>query len=248
VKIVSDLINRKNQYTWFSKCSHEYWDSYFATEFRVGQMGRRLTIALAVAVLLFVLVPTASADEITTNAGFLLTPEGSQVTSVFVLPSFGVCFNVIGVDFQFPGGTGSTVGCQIDIDATFITFTVPVTDLSLSVIPAGSDFAILSANNFSEILFQCGVPSTPSPCPATIDLTFSGPISDLALGIDGDSTFRGIESLSFNVDAGDPPTSSLCLLGFGLIGLLSSFRRKARLARAPEQAVGASFHDLGPFA
>ena len=50
----------------------------------------------------------------------------------------------------------------------------------------------------------------------------SGPISDLRFQTFEDRNFSGIESLT--VDAGDPPTSSLALLGFGLMGLLVSFR------------------------
>lgn len=50
-------------------------------------MGRRLTVTLATALLIFVLAPmVASADEITTPSGILIIPDGSQVTSVFVLP------------------------------------------------------------------------------------------------------------------------------------------------------------------
>jgi hypothetical protein len=74
---------------------------------------RKLTVTLAIALLMFVLAPMASADEITTPGGnLLIIPDGSQVTSVFILSlGFGCGLNAIGVDFQFQDGTGSTGGC-----------------------------------------------------------------------------------------------------------------------------------------
>ena len=188
---------------------------------------RKLTVTLAIALLMFVLAPMASADEITTPGGnLLIIPDGSQVTSVFILPlGFGCGLNAIGVDFQFQDGTGSTGGCFNGGDFTSIVFTVPVTDLSLTLL-LGANANELSADGAT--VFECFFfPSSPTPCPEgvqTIDLTLSGPVS--ALSWDSEQGFSGIESLSFTADAGDPPTSSLILLGFGLIGLLASSRRK----------------------
>jgi hypothetical protein len=194
-------------------------------------MGRKLTVTLAIALLTFVLAPLARADSITTPSGLLIIPDGSQVTSVFVVPMFGSCFNIIGVDFQFQGGTGSTISCtNVEGNNTNITFTVPVTDLSLTAIIPPEDNAglsALSADGVGVFAFACSndpFPNPLHPCPGTIDLTLSGPISDLFLF--SFETFSGIESLSFTVDAGDPPTSSLIFLGVGLIGLLVSSRRK----------------------
>src|ERR1700751_1141020 len=103
-------------------------------------MGRRPTVTLlAIALLMLVLAPKmASADEITTNAGMVIIPNGSHVTSVFLAPTFDICFNVIGVDFAFQGGTGSTISCLgVGGSHTTIDFTVPVTNLSLTALVSG---------------------------------------------------------------------------------------------------------------
>ena|SRR5215472_15174766 len=189
-------------------------------------MRRKLAVPLAVALLIFVLARRASADLITTPSGEVLIPDGSQITSVF--PTiFGNC-HTLGFDFRFQGGTGFTTSCFIEEGTiTDITFTVPVTNLSLSlVVPDPSAETILSDG--TSVLFECHDENpfepNPIPCPGTIDLTLSGPISFLFLS--SFPGFSGIESLSFAADDGDPRTSSLVLLGFGLLGLLVSFRRK----------------------
>lgn len=190
-------------------------------------MGRKLSVTLAIALLMFVLAPMARADEITTPGGNLLfIPDGSQVTSVFILSvGFGCGLNAVGVDFQFQGGTGDTGGCPNSGVFTDIAFTTPVTDLSLTTLIAG-EIATLSADGAT--VFQCNSEPFPgnTPCPATgmLNLALGGPISSLFLG--SFQGFSGVESLSFTVDAGDPSTGSLIFLGFGLIGLLVSFRRQ----------------------
>jgi hypothetical protein len=183
-------------------------------------MGRKLTVTLAIALLTFVLAPMASADEINTPGGTLIIPDGSQVTSLFpVVGSLGQAYQV---DFQFLGGTGTNRGDFEDGNVTNIMFTVPVTNLSFTAVLDGR-FGQITADSFN---FQCGpgVPGVPGAECGTFDFTLGGPISSLDLGT-GDGT-AGIESLSFTVDAGDPPTSSLIFLGVGLIGLLVSSRRK----------------------
>jgi hypothetical protein len=181
-------------------------------------MSRRLTVTLAIALLMFVLAPMASADEITTPSGILIIPDGSQVTSVFVLPpdtfDFGPAF---GVDFSFQGGTGSTYGTINEGDVGSITFTVPVTDLSFTAIVDGN-YGQLSADGFGYSCYNPAVPNH-SLCGTPFDETVSGPVSEITWN--NFKGFSGVESLSFTVDAGDPPTSSLILLGFGLIGLLA---------------------------
>ena len=186
-------------------------------------MGRKLlTVAIAIALLMFVLAPMASADIITTPTGVLIIPDGSTVTDIFSIKSGPV--TIFGVDFSFPGGTGTTSGDFDDGDGTEINFTVPVTNLSVSLI-LDSDVADIS---FDVFPFHISLCSFPGPCPGTLDLTLTGPISNLELGTD--QAFGGIDAMSFTaVDAGDPPTSSLILLGVGLIGLLGSSRRKLPL-------------------
>ena len=194
-------------------------------------MSRKVAVTLALAMLMFVLAPATLADLIFTPTGVVLIPEGSQVTSQSVIGGFGNCQNnVEEVDFKFQGGTGSTISCLgVEGNLTTIEFTVPVTDLSLTaIISPANHFASLTADN--GFVFECSDdPAFPPPCPVfgsivfgSIELTLGGPISFLQLVSNDD--FSGIESLT--VDAGDPPTSSLVLLGFGLIGLLVSFRRK----------------------
>jgi hypothetical protein len=184
-------------------------------------MGRKSTVTLAIALLTFVLAPMASADEIKTPDGILIIPAGSQVTAVFVVPNSHPL--IFGVDFQFPGGTGSNSGDFIDGDGSTIKFTVPVTNLSLNAVIGGSE-GLLSADGF---FFSCPgqFPNPSNFCPGPFSITISGPVTTLNVGTaDG---IAGIESMSFTtVDAGDPPTSSLIFLGFGLIGLLVSWRRK----------------------
>jgi hypothetical protein len=186
------------------------------------QMGRKLTVTLAIALLMFVLVPMASADLITVPEGILVIPDGSQVTSVFNAPE-PPCFQAIGVGFAFQGGTGTTSGCFDNGDGGGITFTVPVTNLSLTAMDGSPAFEIFADG---VGVYFCEISSFNSFCPGTVDLTLSGLISDLSFA-SGDGGFAGIESLSFTaVDAGDPPTSSLIFLGVGLIGLSVSSRRK----------------------
>src|SRR5262245_49387984 len=119
-------------------------------------MGRKLAVTLAVALLIFVLAPMASADIITTPGGFLVIPDGSQITSVFITFEFPACGFHVGLDFQFQGGTGSTSGCFPEGNFTVINFTVPVTDLSLTaLIPA--EFAQLTVDGGFPPVFQCEV-------------------------------------------------------------------------------------------
>ena len=191
-----------------------------------GRMGRKLAVTLAVALLMFVFAPMATADLITVPGGrVLVIPDGSQITSVFLLIQFPGCGNTIGLDFQFQGGTGSTFGCTNDVTVTDINFTVPVTDLSITALITGLSNTLFANGGFPPV-FQCDFFPTDT-CPETgmLNLTLGGPISSVLL-----SSFMGqpsgIESMSFTADAGDPPTSSLVLLGFGLMGLLVSFRRK----------------------
>ena len=195
-------------------------------------MSSKVAVTLALALLIFVLAPTARADLIFTPTGVVLIPEGSQVTSQSVIGGFGNCQNnVEEVDFKFQGGTGFTVSCLgIEGNLTAIEFTVPVTDLSLHAIisPANHSASLTADNGFD---FECSDdPAFPPHCPLLGSIVFlpdeltpSGPISFLQLISNDD--FSGIESLT--VDAGDPPTSSLVLLGFGLMGLLVLLRRKA---------------------
>jgi hypothetical protein len=186
------------------------------------QMVRKLTVTLAIALLMFVIAPIASADLITTPTGILVIPDGSQVTSVFLATPVS-----FGVDFQFQGGTGSTSGNFLDGYGESITFTVPVTNLSFTAI-----ILTFEGNIFADgvPVFVCSdfppLPPT-NPCPSQpFDLTLSGPIDRLGLDTTFATNYAGIESLSFTVDAGDPPTSSLIFLGVGLIGLVVSSRRK----------------------
>ena len=190
-------------------------------------MGRKLTVSLAIALLTFVLAPMASADSIETPLGPLIIPDSSQITSTFVIPSLSGFGFTYGVDFRFSDGTGFDRQDFIESDGG-ITFTVPVTNLSFSAVLASGGNGSLEASNGAE-LDPCPGGEPITFCgPGPFDFTLSGPVSSLGWFAESPG-FSGIESLSFTVDAGDPPTSSLILLGFGLIGLLVSSRRKARV-------------------
>jgi hypothetical protein len=144
-------------------------------------MGRKLGVTLAVAMLMFVLVPMASADLITTPTGILVIPDDSQITAVLFFPPA-----TFGVDFQFPGGTGSAIGNFNDGDQTSITFTTPVTNLSVDLRLATDVVEI-----FPFDVFPCSAPL--NACPETLDLTLGGPTSDLLL--DTFPGFGGIDEL-----------------------------------------------------
>jgi hypothetical protein len=194
-------------------------------------MRRKLAARLAVALLILVLAPIASADFITTPGGTLLIPDGSQITSVFIDPNLPGCgFNVVGLNFQFQGGTGSTIGCFNDGETTNINFRVSVTDLFLTAL-TGEDAAIFTD---SGPVFQCSPAPSDNHCPAggMLNLTLDGPISSLLW--ESRQAPTGFLSLTFTAaDDGDLPTSSLVLLGFGLMGLLVSFRHKITLPPPP---------------
>lgn len=106
-----------------------------------------------------------------------------------------------------------------------IIFTVPVTDLSFTAVVEG-DYGQLVADGFG---YSCYYPPVPnhSLCGTPFDETVSGPISEITWN--SFKGFSGVESMTFTVDAGDPPTSSLIFLWVGLIGILASSRRKVPL-------------------
>jgi hypothetical protein len=146
------------------------------------QMGRKLTVTLAIALLMFVLAPMARADIITTTTGELVIPDGSQVTSVFIGPVDGVCFFAVGVDFSFKGGMGETAGCTADAGYEIINFTVPVGNLTVDV-AAGAEVMTLFADDGEGFACTSADPFSPNPCPGPFldDLTFKGPVSSLDL-------------------------------------------------------------------
>jgi hypothetical protein len=177
-------------------------------------MGRKLNVTLGIALLMLVFASVARADSIESPFGPLIIPSGSQVTSTFTSPGiFGSL--VYGVNFQFTDGTGFDEDGFIQSDGG-ITFTVPVTNLSFSgILGTGGECDLGTSSGPLVNVFPCG----------NFDFTLSGPITGIGWFAESPG-YSGIESLSFTVDAGDPPTSSLVLLGVGLIGLLVSSRRK----------------------
>jgi hypothetical protein len=157
----------------------------------------RLTVTLAIALLMLVLATMASADTISTPNYPLVIPDGSTVTSIFIPPSPG-----IGVTFTFPDGygqaeefagnylpngeyaAGGTLG--------FFYFNVPVTNLSLTATLGNATFGELQVSPVA--FFVCT-----SACPGLFDLTITNAPVEV---ISWDAVYggAGIESMSHTLD------------------------------------------------
>lgn len=176
--------------------------------------GCKVKILAAFALVLCSFLPVR-ADEISTPDGLLVLPNGSQVTSIFVLPpgTFDPGASTYGVDFSFADGIGSTLGNFNDGNQGIINFTTPVTSLTVNWLSQGSSF-IWDGGPVCENL------DPPSFCPSTGTFTLTGSISSLTwVYFNG---FGGPVSISYvlaPVTAAEPAAFGLLLTGLLLLGL-----------------------------
>jgi hypothetical protein len=154
----------------------------------------KIALAAALAVLFFA-SPTR-ADNISTPNGVLVIPDGSTVTSEFIVPccAFGPS-NAYGVDFQFQDGTGIAYGESNDGDVGTLTFTIPVSALSVTWIATGPASLGISGGTYAN----GGYISTDCQCTTgPVVETFSGSIVSLAwVNYYG---YSGIESMTYTED------------------------------------------------
>jgi PEP-CTERM motif len=178
------------------------------------------TLAFAAATLMSALCPMVKADTIVTpnNNGVLIVPDGSLITAMFFTPPGGSLSGFYTIDFQFQNGYGYARGDYNDGDNGVITFTNPVSNLSVNWEATGSEFSMFAATNPGGSLYRCD----PLPCPT--QASFPGP-GITSLSWQNDKGFSGIDSLTYTVTA-SPEPSSLLLLGSGLMALVGLFRRK----------------------
>ena len=197
-------------------------------------MGRKLTVTLAIALMMFAFAPMmARADTITTPNGYpLIIPNGSQVASIFTInnPSDPG----LGVTFSFSGGTGEATEFPRDGGGSVIDFTAPVTNLTFTAFLDAADSGSIEALSPTGggFYFDCGIGMT--RCPSDpFQLSVSGPVSEISIGAFQGAS--GIESMSFTV--GVPEPSTILLLSLGLIAIpmikhRSSWRELFRVPRS----------------
>jgi hypothetical protein len=177
------------------------------------QMGRRLTVTLAIALLVFVLASMARADTVTSPYGYTFTiPDGSVVTSFF--NSRGLIF---GVDFSFPDGSG-LVQRELGIgEFGQIDFAIPVTNLKLIGFlgAGGPGEQELSASSPTGFTFALCDNPIPTECEGPFDVTLSGPVSQVTF----DSFSQAaVTSMSYTVPTvPEPTTLFLTSLGLGCV-------------------------------
>jgi hypothetical protein len=185
----------------------------------------KVKLAVAIAALFFATL--AHADSISTPDGTLVIPDGSVITGTFVIPAgeFGPA-PAYGVDFQFQDGSGVAYGEGNDGDVGSLTFTVPVTFLSVTWIATGP--ADLSVGG---TVAGGGYISTDCSCTTgPLVETFSGSITSLSWG--NYYGYSGIESMSYIEDppVNAPEPSSFPLSVIGLAALLLVARKLPQAA------------------
>jgi hypothetical protein len=188
-----------------------------------------MKIILAVAFAVLLVATIAQADTVEVNGWSVIIPDGSTVTSVsYVPPGVADANPIASIDFTFADGYGTSEDAAGESDiGSFgsITFTVPVESLTFDWQGSSGYFQAVSNNGQSV-----GDPQSCSPdCPFESGVaTFTGPITSLTWETEN---FGGISSIDYTLDAADPPPSSLLLLGLGLIGFFTLFRRRISLYR-----------------
>jgi hypothetical protein len=161
------------------------------------------------------LVPTY-ADTLNFPNGPIVIPNGSTITSESVNPVTGGEI----VTFSFGDGTGAADGDSNDGGSGSITFTTPVTKVSLNFIDQALDAGVSASNGQG---FECDIETT--PCTGDIELTFSGTgITSITWGYF--KTEGGIDSMSY-VEAPEPSTLLLLTVPL-LLGPTRWARRSLR--------------------
>jgi hypothetical protein len=163
------------------------------------------------------------ADTLTFQDGEIIIPDGSTVISSVTEDTGATATPENLVTFSFADGTGFAGGDFNDGDGGTITFTVPVTSLTISWIATGEEWAI-STNGGGPVIecqsMSCGTMET---------LTFTGVIT--SIGWSNFAGFSGIESMSYTVATPEPGALVLLAIGLGSIVGLKRYRfRKGRPA------------------
>jgi hypothetical protein len=178
----------------------------------------RSKLAVAFAVLL--VASLARADNIqVVGIGSFTIPDGSTVTSIEITPPINIFGPEATIGYSFADGTGTVEGNYGDGYDGVIYFSTPVSDVTLDWF--GNDAFQLTDNAGDEI--GCG------DCSGVSTLLGSG-VTQINWLVGGD--LGGIESMSYTLDATDPPNvpepSSLLLTGLGLAASVGLARRRRR--------------------
>jgi hypothetical protein len=155
------------------------------------------------------------ADTLTFQDGEIIIPDGSTVLSSVTVDTGATATPENIVTFSFADGTGFAGGDFNDGDGGTITFTVPVTSLTISWVATGEEWAI-SANGGGPVI-ECEF-VFPGGCGTTETLTFTGVIT--SIGWQNFAGFSGIESMSYTLATPEP--AALVLLAIGLCAIFLS--------------------------
>jgi hypothetical protein len=177
----------------------------------------KLKLAVAFAVLLFAVA--VKADEVPAGYGTAYIPDGSVVTSPITYSNNGEPEATF--SFSFADGTGTFWDQGPEGAGGTIDFTTPVS--ALSVDWYGADF--VAGDNLGDEYYTPSDYDTP-----TGTVAFAGPgITSMQWAVPNNTGLAGIESMTYTLDAADPPADppsvpeppSLLLLGMGLAALIS---------------------------
>ena len=157
------------------------------------------------------------ADTLTFQDGEIIIPDGSTVISSVTEDTGATAtpFNL--VTFSFADGTGFAGGDFNDGDGGIITFTVPVTNLTIDFVLNPSGYLILA--NSQIFASECIETPPPGGCAVTnLMLTLSGPITSIQWS--NFPGFSGIASMSYTLATPEPGALVLLAIGLGsLVGL-----------------------------
>jgi PEP-CTERM motif len=188
----------------------------------------KLKLALAFALLLAASV--ARADSVSTTYGPVYIPDGSVVTSIVYSD---IDWLQATVSFSFSDGIGVVENQQMFGMVGWIDFTTPVSNLSFN----------WYGPNFDDLGYDA---------PDSGTMSFAGPLSYLGWASDNYGSGSGIDSMTYMLDATDPPASvpepptvAMLLLGLAAIGLafmlylfvrvVIEYRHDTRIAKDREE-------------
>jgi hypothetical protein len=183
-------------------------------------MIRRLTVALPLAILMFVLAPRANADTFPTpnGDGTFVIPDGSVITDEYFTPPGSTLSGFYTVDWTFADGYGTERTDANDGGWGSMTFTTPVADLVFDWVGGG----IFGANSNDGEAFSC------YSCGQDTGVAmFTGP-GITSISWFGFQQLGGIDSMSYTLDGPGVPTpepSALLLLCAGLSACLAIRKR-----------------------
>lgn len=170
---------------------------------------------------LFAILPLLSfavcvkADTLTFQAGELIVPNQATAIWVTVQPPGVTLTDFYIANFVFPDGTGLERGDFNDGDNGFISFTVPVTNLSVTFLAMDNPYGI--SDSLGQDV-ECNLPVFPAFCPEISTIHFSGTGITSVSWFNADG-FSGIESMSYTLAVPEPRALWLLLTGLLLLGL-----------------------------